>query len=473
MGNKENKNIFICYVSESALKVIKCRRHNSRTEFIGAQAEILPVGIDEKKIGEKISAIFKGLGYAHNPVILSLPRHQATCRNLKVPAQAPEEIAKIVSLQASKYLPYPANELISGYQVISTDNEGYSYVDMVIVHKDVIERYLRFFSGFTPLRLSIFLSSYGLCGLYNCIKSQDSGAEIIIDIDYQQIEIVIVDEKKLFFSRSLKIDSAVLGWEKAMIEEIEKTRNAYFKEVNKDPPNKIVIVGEGKDAQKLNEALMKEAQFTVDVLSYRNNVYLHPQLTGIVFNSAHSFAGLIGFGCAQTGASLNLLPEAMKHDMRVSGERRGHLKAALFIGGIILVFSLAVTKDLDNKTQYLLRLKSELAKIAKDAKPLEDIQKRFDLLNSRVAKKSTGLDIFYEVHRIIPLDVSLSSFSFEEDKDVILRGTTAGLNSVFAFSDRISGSAVFSGFTVKVRYATQKKTQSQDLIDFEIDCERK
>lgn len=140
---------------------------------------------------------------------------------------------------------------------------------------------------------------------------------------------------------------------------------------------------------------------------------------------------------------------------------------------IMMAWGIGSAKHLDNREVYLERLRSELAKISKTAKPLEDIERRFELLEARNLNVSSSLDILHELHAIVPADAALISMSFEENKQVILRGQSPGLDSVFAFVDRIEKSSVFKPFRIKVRYATKKKTASGDMVDFEIECLKK
>jgi Tfp pilus assembly protein PilN len=132
-----------------------------------------------------------------------------------------------------------------------------------------------------------------------------------------------------------------------------------------------------------------------------------------------------------------------------------------------------MAKNLDNKTIYLRRLKAELNKISKDAKPLEEIERRFRLLEGRAKKTTTGMDVLYEVHRTIPEGVVLVSLNYEEDNQVVLHGYTSELKSVFEFVSLLEKSPVFKKFNIKVRYASKKRTQSGEILDFEIVCSKK
>lgn len=116
---RDKKALFILQLTESSLKVIRCLVKNNFTrEFQELRALALPANIDDKAVIVKVKQAFVELGYSNKNVILSLPRQQATCRYIKIPTQSSREIEKIISFQASKYLPYPVNELLTGYQII-------------------------------------------------------------------------------------------------------------------------------------------------------------------------------------------------------------------------------------------------------------------------------------------------------------------------------------------------------------------
>lgn len=469
---KKRKTIFICSITENSLKVIKCLNNHSR-DFVGLEVEKIPPGIDDKALAEKLNQVFKKLEYNNNPVVFSLTRNQATCRYLKVPTQTPQEIEKIVSLQASRYLPYSANELITAYQAIKTDEEGYSHINLVIVHKDVVERYLKIFNALKVTRLCIILSSYGLCNFYNYIGSKDTRPAIIVDIDSNNVELAIVSNQKLLFSRYFKLNRTQPNWENLFVDEIKKTNDAYAKEVSLELPYKIILLGTGKNAQEFIGVVNKQAQLPVEVLSYSEKIRLSQELLNSMLNSEYSFVSLVGLGLEVIEESLNILPPDIKEKQRKLTQYKERLRRILFISGIVVIWFLAIAKNLDNKTKYLVCLKAELSKIAKEAEPLEEIEKRFDLLQKRAKKKPTSLDLFYELHKIMPDEISLVNLNYEEDNQVTLKGQTIELNSVFSLVSQLEKSAVFRNFTVKVRYATKRKTQAGEIVDFEIVCTKK
>jgi len=391
-------------------------------------------------------------------------------RYLKVPTQVPREIESIVSLQASRYLPYPANELITGSQVILAGKEGYSGVNIIIVHKDVIERYLKIFKELNIKDFSIVLSSYGLGNLYSYINPQETGPVMIIDIDSYRVELVIVSDKKVSFSRFLKLNRLQANWENLFIEEINKTSDAYLKETSLETPHKIIIFGLDKNSQEFAEILNRQMALPVEVLSFSKKINFSESALNSIIDSVHSFASLIGLGLKDTEESLNLLPQEIKEKTRKISRYKERLRIILSISCIIAIWILAMVKNLDNKVRYLERLKIELDKVAKEARPLEEIEKKLGILEIQSARKTSSLDMLYELYQAIPPQISLINFSYEEDSQIVLRGQTQELDAVFGFVSQLEKSAILKNFNVKVRYASKKKTQSGDIVDFEIIC---
>lgn len=465
------KATFVCQLIENSLKVIKYLPiTSSERKFINLETETIPADIDDKNLAERINRLFKKLGYGNNPVVVSLPRSEVSCRYLKIPSQAPGEIEKIIGLQAPHYLPYPAEELIIGYQIISTDKEGYSDVNLIITHRNVIERYIKMFRALKTKRFVIVLSSYGICNFYSHINSQESATVMIVDADSHQAELAVSGRRKLLFSRSFKLNRLKTDWENLFIEEINKTRDAYLKEVSKEPPRKIIVLGTGTISAGLAERLSKNTGLPVEVLHYNEKINIPESLLNKMVNSDSSFLSLIGLGMEAVTGSLNLLPKDIKEQVRKTTHARERLGIILLISGIILIWTLGTTKNLDNKARYLERLKVELDKIAKEAGALEEIEKRFQILENQALKKSSGLDMLYELHKIMTDQVSLVSFSYEEDNQVILRGQTPQMSPVFALVSQLEKSPVFKDLNIKIRYATKKKTQTGEIVDFEIIC---
>lgn len=478
---KANKKaIFICQLSENVIKVIKARLiNNGVREFIGLEFETVSPDSSDEELAQKLNLLFKKLQFSNEPVIVSLPRNLAALRFLKIPAVSGEELEKIVSLQASRYLPYPAEELITAFQAISTDKEGYSDINLTIAHKNVIERYLKIFQGINIKTFTITLSSYGLSNLFNHISPQESCAVMLIDIDaeasacrdirhYSQVEFVIVLNKIMLFSRYFKLNRNAGNWQGLFIDELNKTKDAYLKEVALAPPVKIVFIAKKESQDEFLRVINEKSPLPAEFLSYEQRLNIPKDLLTKLLGSDYSYASLFGLGLRNVTESLNLLPAELKKNIKKSYKRKESLRTMLLIGASVLILCFGIARDINNKAGYLKRLKKQLNAIIEEARPLEELEKRSHLLEARAKNRVSTVDVLYEVHQLIPDETSLVSFSYEEDNKFILDGQTPQLNSVFIFLAQLEKSRIFKNFNIKVRYATAKKTQQGEVVDFEI-----
>lgn len=467
-----SKITFICLVDESAIKVAKCQLNAKLRRLItDLEIESISADIADEELAGKISQIFKKLQYNNNPVIICLPRFQATFRYIKIPSQVPEEIQRIVSLQASQYLPYSTNELITGYQVIDVSRDGYSNLSMIIVRKGIIDRYLNIFKQVRAANLKIVLSSFGLCHLYSQMNPDDSGPTMIIDIDKKQVELAIAAREKLLFSRSFRFNQLQPNWKEMFAEEILSSQKAYIKEKIGADLKKAVLLGSQNLTAEIARIL--NLNLPVETLSYAQSPSISPDIRERILVSESSLASVIGLGLADIPGSLNLIPENVKELYKKAAKQKQNVRLVFLILATILIISAATLKSLANKEKNLWQIKNQLLQLCAQAKPLEEMEKKIQLLQARAKQGSSSLEAIYEIHRLIPAQVYLASLSYEEAKQVVIRGQTQELGLIFNFVANLEGSPAFKGYSVKVRYATKKRTQAGEIVDFEILCSKK
>ncbi|MCX5699844.1 MAG: PilN domain-containing protein [Candidatus Omnitrophica bacterium] len=460
---------FICQFSEARLRVIRCARTVAgKVEFLESKAREFPVLTDKETLSLNLGQILKELDFRDNPLIVSLPRAQATCRYLKIPSKIPSEVEQIASLQAPRYLPYQANELITAYQPILVDQDGYTHINLFIAHRDVIEDYTKIFKKLNVKNYSVFLSSVGLLNLYYTLNPQIKSSAILIDIDADQAQIAIVNKDNFFFSRSFKVPRNLPEWENVITQEINKTRNACLKETSYQDPEKIVIFGSPDNFQSLTEIVNKQTAIPVEIFPYWQKLSFPQVLLNQVSGSGVSYAHLVGLGLKSIPESASLLPPEIRSQARNNLKAREKLRVVYFLLCVVIIFALGVLKNIDNKVRFLGYVKAELNKIEKDARSIEGLQERVEFVEKSHQKKPSALDILYELHQIIPEEVVLTNFSYDQSGQIVLRGQTPQMNNIFEFVTRLEQSAVFRSFETKVRYASNKKSSVGDLIDFEI-----
>ncbi|MDD5584485.1 MAG: PilN domain-containing protein [Candidatus Omnitrophica bacterium] len=470
MLKADKKAIFLLQFAENTLKVIKYLPFSaSKGEFLASATETFSPAASDKDLKDLTSRTLQKLGYHHNHLIVSLPRQQVTCRYVKIPAHAPQEIEKIIAFQSPTYLPYPAAELISGYQVIATDKEGYSYVNVVIVHNAVAQRYIDICGTLAAKSCALLLSSYGLCQIFNQCAADTAPCTMAIDVEAAQAEVAIIAKRKLTFSRSFRIGPAQ-NFTKFLSEEIEKTVSTYRKETGAAIPEQIALLT-AKDIDNATIDIVKQqTHLPVKALNYLGKITSSDIFLKQIKDARVSFANLIGLAIADMPASLNLAPMAFKEVQKRAARRKENIRlAAIFLAAFIF-FGAGVAKTIDNKQKELAQLKAELQTIAKDATMIEDLEKRISAAATQPYKSASPLTVVYELHQIMPAAVSLTQFDYEEDTRITLRGYTQELNGVVALVAQLEKSEVFKKFSVKVKYATKKRSQTTEGIDFEIAC---
>lgn len=469
----KRKFYFTCQLTEHSLKVLRCAHGGPKREFIAAEIETLSLAETEEKIMQKLAGIAQRLGYAREPLAIVLGLNYATCRYLKVPAQTTHEIEEIIPFQATKYLPYPAHELITGYEILSQDQEGFSHIHLTIVHKDSISRLLSIFNTLQPQSVTISLSSYGLASLYAALSPEDRGAVALLDIDAQSAEVAILNDKKLLLSRHFKLNRLQPNWENVFIDEYRKTLDAYAKELGAKLIQKIVLLGIGDKFKDLLELVAKKTTAQTELCSYENRLLLTPHIVATLQNSGSSCASLLGASIKDIEPSLNLLPALTKEKIKLASQNAKRLRSFALAAAIFLLWFLAGVKNLHNKKAYLAKLKQEVVTITKEARPLEELEQRIRALTDARERKTLILDALRELHEIMPEGISLTAFDYASHEGITLRGESQELTTVFALAAKLKLSPAYSGFKIKVQYASKKNTRRGEAIGFEVVCTKK
>lgn len=464
------KNLFVCELTDTALKVLKVRSGPvGKSRDSAAALRMIAADITDEQLLTLLRELFASLGYDQGPVSLVLPRHKVACRRLKIPSATPQETDKIVSLQAPRYLPYPAQELLNGYQVIAVDQSGYTDISLMMVHQPVVERLMKL-AAQAHLRITqVVTSTSGLATWYGAHTSASQALVMLVDRDAEQIELVVTESGKDLFSRSVKSLGAEGQQAALLATEINRTKEAYLKE-NPSPPLEKVLLLQSPAATPNLDALALQVGLPVEVLPLPAQAGLDAASRQAGEHAQLSFASLIAVGLTTLPATLNLLPAAAKLEAAQRLRIQHRLRLGLCVAGILGLWLCGIQLRLQNKTREIARLKTALSKISQEAAPLEGMERRLAFMAKRSTMQQSATRLFYELHRVIPASIKLSLLSFEDSQQLLLRGEAEELNAVLGLVGQLEKSPFFSGFQVKIRYATQHKTQGKETVEFEIGC---
>lgn len=472
---KSKDTITALEITEKYLKVAQSAWIKNKRELVTLEAKALSLGIDDKAISIHIVNLFKAKFIKKNQrIILCLPGYLATTRYLKVPSREPEEIRNIINLQSSKYLPYPCEELILGYSLVGQDAEGYSQVFLVIVHQDIINRYLKLLKDAGIMPDTILISSFGLYNWYvaSQVNLKMTESFMLANIDYNYQEFEIISEGKLIFSRSLLAESKpkdpnqIALWQNKLIEEIKRSIIAYQKENSGKNPVEVVLSGSSKNLSGLDKRVSNALSLPAEILGSLENISLKEKSRWE--DTDFSFSGIIGLVLGRTEESLNLLPKEMREKSSALTKKKEWLKAlVLFISLLFTVF-LWMGKNINDKARYLKQLQVEINKVSPEAKSLEEIKNQLEIVKERFSISASSIDVLSELYRITPSQITFTSFSFDENNQLAIKGQAEDLSDVFKFVHTLEESEYFQG--VSVKNAVKRKLQLGEVADFEIVC---
>lgn len=460
--NKRYVKLIQVTATGSEVKVTSC-----------ALKEYLPS--DAAAGAQALQQILKEHNIKTKNLVLSIPRPYVTTKSLRLPSHDPHEIDEMAGFQAVKQIPYPKEEIIHGSYVIGVDAEGYSKVMLTICHRDVIEGPIAILKDCGLAPIGVALSSFGLLNWFNLdsdLRNRSEAAPIIlVECDTDNSDIAIINKGKLIYTRGLTFGSGEAeGYAERLAEEINKTLPVYEKETEAGRPNEAIFTGNITEVERSKSALEASLNMKVEFIGSFARVPLEVPPASQPYITQVSYSSLIGsaLGLASFGSEgADLLPEELKI-MREAKTRKNELivSVALLLA-VIAALSFVVWNKMHQKAVTLKIVESRLKEIAPEAQKIEKMRLAAEIIKSQSKKKSEALDVLNELHKIVPPQIYLSMYNYDEDK-VELKGTTSVLSDVFRLVTILENSPYFQN--VQVRYATKRKIGEQEFVDFEIAC---
>jgi Tfp pilus assembly protein PilN len=139
--------------------------------------------------------------------------------------------------------------------------------------------------------------------------------------------------------------------------------------------------------------------------------------------------------------------------------------------GVSLLTALGalVSQHVYVKKQYLDQLDQEIARTQQVATEVEAVKKRLKVIREIERLENSSLEILSVLHRSTPPQIHLKAVAFEEGTQVVLKGATQNMSTVFEFVSTLEKLPNFH--QVKARHATRGAGKDGvDEVDFEIVC---
>lgn len=444
-------------ISKKYIKVVQVTTAGTEVKVTASSLKEYPAS-DNAAAAKALQQILKEHNIKPKNLILSIPRQYVTTKNLRLPSRDSREIDEMSGFQAVKQIPYPKEEIVYGSYVIGIDAEGYSKVMLTICHRDVIEGPLAILRecGLMPTRVT--LSSFGLLNWFNLKgdlrKRSEALPIILVECNNDSSDIAVVHKGKLIYTRGLTFGSnEAEGYAERLAEEINKTLPVYEKETEAGRPAEALFTGNITEPERSKSVLEASLNMRVECIgSFEGG----PQA---------SYSSVLGAGLGLEG--VDLLPKELKAAKEAKTKKNELIVSAALLLAVITALSFVVWNKMHQKTVALKTAESRLKEITPEAQKIEKMRLAAEVIKSQSKKKSEALDVLSELHKIVPPQIYLSMYNYDEEK-VELKGTASVLSDVFRLVTTLENSPYFQN--VQVRYATKRQIGGQEFVDFEIAC---
>ena len=413
-------------------------------------------------------------------LVVCIRRSMATSRNLELPSTNPNEIRDMIDLQIGKQTPYASDEVIRDYQILESNVDGYSKALLVIVHRDIVERYFKIFEAAELKVGKVGISSEGLLSWSRLIRKQELTADrayILIEIDYDTCDFEVIFNDKLIFGRSISLgfpqsEGAKEQWYKKFIEEINHSIYAFQNEVMDKEIDRVVISCSSNVAGSLNKDALEAAfNLPIEIIDQFERI----PLTALAQESYNNlpnrnlvFSSLLGLALTFEEQKINLIPQELQIERSVQEKGKDLYRMGIYLVFILIAVSGIFLGRIYNKERYLGQLRQRLLEIQTKTEKLTDMVSVVETVRYRTQTRGISLNLIYEVHRVIPPDIHLSSLSFDGKELLLLRGSSNLMSEVFNLVSKLEESEYFQN--VQTKFATKHIVKDKEVTDFEISC---
>lgn len=427
-----------------------------------------PLGADNLSSTEALSRVFRQITQRKGlEVVVVLSRNRITVRRLDLPSRDSVEMAQILGLNVIRHVTYPKEEIIWGWQNLGFDGVSNSHILLAIVHRQMLKDIFNAFMSFAILPEAMLMSSQGVIHyLHDTLKDKSLLQEtyFILDIDHNFSDLILVNNQCL---RSTVVISQGTQQLKSEPErdkfgaELKQALVVLNNEIPNKKPTRFFLTGASEEIAALAEVYL-EKDFN---LKFQFAKSQEVQNLGTKYRDV-SFSAVLGFSYQRKKEDISfLLPE-----IQIKKEIKLKIRQLLILGGcltyiFILLGAMALVR-LSQIQSYRDKLNAHIAQLKQDTGGLPDIVQKINLVRKYQDAKQSVLTYIYELTRLCPDNITLTSLNWEWQKGFSVRGYALRMPDIFNFVSSLDGSGIFKG--AQTRYTRRRKAKDQEVIDFEI-----
>ncbi len=160
-------------------------------------SRVAQTGIILKEFASALKASGTGVNY-------SIPAQSVFTRFVKLPSVGEEQVDQIVAFEAQQNVPFPINEVVWDYQLVTSPDPGKLEVVLVAIKSDLLEE-LNVVVEESGFRTEVVdVSPMALFNAFRYNYSDVGGCSLLIDIGSRTTNLIFIESKRIF-TRSIPI----------------------------------------------------------------------------------------------------------------------------------------------------------------------------------------------------------------------------------------------------------------------------
>lgn len=389
-------------------------------------------------------------------IVIFIPRSRVTVREVTVPSLDPGELRRMAPFEAARVVPHSADELVVDIEVVASNEDGTSAVRLFIAREDDIQSTIALLdeAGLEPDKVE--LSTTALARAMRSAGEQEGSVCYLGD---RRLDIVMLGGGATF-SRGVEVEDHN-GSVDGVAGEIERSLRFAGKEAMGTAPGPVRVVSDADHAGRLAGAMPAP----LGAETYRLPKRLVPD----------RFAGDIGpflpaIGAAlDTGPGVNLLPRSLQ-ERRLRRLRVGQWVLVVTAGLLALaLMTVLADRYLASARRELEVRQAAIAELEPHVRRVGELQAQAVAIARHLSPDSDALEVYTELHRIVPAGVSLYHVQFQFERGRLsMKGQTTGFPAVWKLLEALAASPMFAD--VETRYAARREVRGNQVIDFSIDA---
>ncbi len=414
-----------------------------------------------------------GLKVKNENVILSLPRHKAMSRLIRLPSQDTEETNNMVALQVFREGLYnKENKLIHDYKIVGSDGDGSSLISVFYMREEYLRRYFDILEKIGIYPMGVTLNSQGLLDWlllqrnYNACGSEK--CTHLLNIDDGTYDYIVVFKGSLLFSRSFVLpEGEFIDYTKWLAKEV-KVSFEMFRRTSRgsyESEEELYIVGASDEFPEKDFG--KFVSCRIKSFNPPKRLEAKSYLKYPAENSGVSYASVLGLALKREGLKgIDITPA----QMRVKAlQRKNWLflrEVFVLAAAILLCFSFFLFRLIDLKSRELADARQKLSALASMEKAAASFAK-LDFLNTEISNGYDVLNILGELYDLVPESVFITDLEIKDGKPLAIRGFGAEPASVFKFLESLGQSGLFGSVYLDYVDSKTKKGDSTG-VSFQI-----